>query len=198
MSERRSIRSVMPLFMLALLFGGVFPSRALAQGFISPSFGYNFGGDAGCLQAIDCEDKNWNFGVSMGALGSVVGFEAELTYEGEFLGNTPTETSKVMTLMANFMLAPKITVVQPYGLVGIGLIRTAVEDILGGTDEAENQIGWTIGGGVIVFVHRHVGLKGDIRYYHSFEALDLFGVELARDENRLDFGRAAFGVVFAF
>jgi opacity protein-like surface antigen len=184
--------------MFALLFGGAFPSVALAQGFISPSFGYNFGGDAGCLSATDCEDKNWNFGVSFGALGPVVGFEAELTYEDEFLGETPINASKVMTLMANFMLAPRITIVQPYGLVGIGMIRTAVEDIIGGSDESENQIGWTIGGGVIVFLSRNVGLKGDVRYYHSFEALDLFGIELARDENRLDFGRAAFGVVFAF
>jgi opacity protein-like surface antigen len=198
MSESRSFRSVLQPLMLALLFGGVFPSSAFAQGFISPSFGYNFGGDAGCLEATDCEDKNWNFGISAGALGSVVGFEAELTYEDEFLGKTANDASKVMTLMANFMLAPRITIVQPYGLVGIGMIRTAVEDIVGDDDEAENQIGWTIGGGVIVFLNRHVGFKGDIRYYHSFEALDLFGVELARDENRLDFGRAAFGLVFAF
>jgi opacity protein-like surface antigen len=198
MSESRSIRSVLQLFMLALLVGGVFPSKATAQGFISPSFGYNFGGDSGCVSATDCEDRNWNFGVSLGALGSVVGFEAEWTYEDEFLGKTPTDASKVMTLMANFMLAPRITIVQPYGLVGIGMIRTAVEDIIGDDDEAENQIGWTIGGGVIVFLNPHVGLKGDIRYYHSFEALDLFGVDLARDENRLDFGRAAFGLVFAF
>ena len=101
--------------------------------------------------------------------------------------------------MANLMLAPRISVVQPYGLVGIGIIRTAVEDILGSSEEdSDNQIGWNIGGGLIVFVNRHVGLKGDIRYYHSFEALDLVGIELARDSNKLDFGRAAFGLVFAF
>ena len=61
-----------------------------------------------------------------------------------------------------------------------------------------DQVGWTIGAGVLVYVHKHVGLKGDVRYYHSFEALDLLGIDLARDENKIDFGRAAFGVLFKF
>jgi opacity protein-like surface antigen len=186
------------LALLATLFSVASADDANAQGFISPSFGYNFAGDSGCLTATDCEDKNWNFGVSMGALGSIVGFEAELTYENEFLGDSATETTEVLTLMGNFMLAPRISIVQPYGLIGIGMIRTAVEDVLSTSSESQNQIGWTIGGGLIVFVSQHVGLKGDIRHYHAFEALDLLGFDLARDENKLDFGRAAFGVVFAF
>jgi hypothetical protein len=38
------------------------PRVAHAQGFISPSFGYAFGGDTGCRSATDCKDKNWNWG----------------------------------------------------------------------------------------------------------------------------------------
>ena len=172
------------------------PYAAESQGFLSPSLGYNFGGDAGCRSATDCRDKNWNWGGSMGALGSVVGFEAELTYEGEFTGDRPNRTS-VTTLMGNFMLAPKITIVQPYGLVGVGAIRTGA-DTTTGAHESATQAGWTIGGGLLVFVHKHVGLKGDVRYYHSFEALDLLGLDLARDNNKIDFGRAGFGVLFKF
>ena len=174
----------------------VLPCAAQAQGFISPSLGYNFGGDAGCRSATDCRDKNWNWGGSMGALGSVVGFEAELTYEGEFTGDRPNRTS-VTTLMGNFMLAPKISIVQPYGLVGIGAIRTGAETTPG-TRESETQAGWTLGGGLLLFVHKHVGLKGDVRYYHSFEALDLLGIDLGRDNNKVDFGRAGFGLLFKF
>lgn len=184
---------VLSLVLLALLT----PRLAHAQGFISPSFGYNFGGDSGCPSAIDCEDKNWNIGVSGGALGGIVGFEAEWLYESEFLGKTRDDTTKVTTLMGNFLLAPKISIVQPYGLAGIGLLRTVVEPSVG-DEESENQIGWDIGGGLMVFVHPNIALKGDIRYYHSFEALDLLGFELNRDDNSLDFGRAAFGVVFKF
>jgi opacity protein-like surface antigen len=127
---------------------------AHAQGFISPSVGYNFGGDSGCPTATDCEDKNWNWGIALGALGSIVGFEAELTYEDEFRGQRSIESASVTTVMGNFMIAPRISVVQPYGLVGVGLIRTDVENLGGGNSEAENQIGWTIGGGLIVFVQR--------------------------------------------
>ena len=43
-----------------------------------------------------------------------------------------------------------------------------------------------------------MGLKGDVRYYHSFEALDLLGIDLARDNNKVDFGRAGFGLLFKF
>lgn len=197
MTARKPTLHCSLILFLVMLFALVRPPHARAQGFISPSFGYNFGGDSGCLEAFDCEDKNWNFAISAGALGGIVGFEAEWLNEPEFLGETLGESSEVMTVMGNFMLAPRISIVQPYGLVGIGLMRTTVEDVLG-ENESENQIGWNIGGGLMVFVHPNIAIKGDIRYYHSFEATDLLGIELNRDDNELDFGRAAFGVVFKF
>jgi opacity protein-like surface antigen len=84
-------------------------------------------------------------------------------------------------------------------LAGIGLIKTTIEGRIDGTDDSENQIGWTVGGGILVFVHRHVGLKFDVRHYHAFEALELLGINLDLErENKIDFGRAAFGVHFAF
>ena len=185
------------VLLLAVLFGAVRPSPAQAQGFISPSFGYNFGGDSGCLEAFDCEDKNWNFALSGGALGSIVGFEVEWLWASKFFGETVDQSTTVTTFMGNFMLAPRISIVQLYGLVGAGLMRTDFEDVFG-EEEGENQIGWDVGGGLMLFVHPNIGIKGDIRYYHSFEALDLLGVDIGDDENRLDFGRAAFGVVFKF
>ena len=196
MIARKTTLHFVFVLLLAILFGMVRPSPAQAQGFISPSFGYNFGGDSGCLEAFDCEDKNWNFALSFGALGNVVGFEAEWLYASNFFGESDDQSTTVTTFMGNFMLAPKISIVQLYGLAGIGLMRTSFEDIF--DEESENQIGWDVGGGLMVFVHPNVAIKGDIRYYHSFEALDLFGIDFGQDENRLDFGRAAFGVVFKF
>jgi len=183
---------------MALSIVGVTAPRAAAQGFVSPSFGYNFSGDAGCRTALDCKDKNWNFGGSVGALGSVVGFEFELTYDGEFTGKKTDESTSVLTGMGDFLLAPKISIVQPYGLVGVGLIKTDVENTITLVSESKNQIGWSVGGGVIVYVHKHVGLRGDLRYYHSFQAFDLLSIDLGRDGNKIDFGRAAFGVLLKF
>jgi len=37
-----------------------------------------------------------------------------------------------------------------------------------------------------------------VRYYHSFEVLDLLGMDLAGDGNKVDFGRAGCGVLFKF
>jgi opacity protein-like surface antigen len=171
------------------------PRAAHAQAFISPTIGYNFGDETGCRSATDCRDKNWNWGGSFGALGSFVGFEVELTYQGHFTGDQPDRRSKVTTVMGNFMLAPRITIVQPYGLAGVGLIRTELE---AGVNESENKIGWTVGGGVIVFLQKHIGLKGDVRYYRSFEASDLLNFDLGLDRSAIDFGRAGFGVIFKF
>ena len=183
---------------LAVLICISVPHRAHAQGFIGISYGYNFAGDAGCRTATDCKNKNWNWGGALGALGSVVGFEAEWTHNGEFNGETVTPGTSVTTLMGNFLVAPKITIVQPFGLVGMGAIRTQVDHAIGGGQESDNQIGWTIGGGLIVYVTKHVGLKGDVRYYHSFQALDLLGIDFGDDSNKLDFGRAGLGVVLKF
>ena len=53
------------------------PSQARAEGFISPLIGFNFGGDANCPSIQGCEDKRMNFGVALGAAGSIFGFEEE-------------------------------------------------------------------------------------------------------------------------
>ena len=98
MFQQRHVRRSLVLLGLMACVLGVTAPRALAQGFISPSFGYNFSGDAGCRTALDCKDKNWNWGFSMGALGPVVGIEAELGYDGEFTGQTADESVSVLIL----------------------------------------------------------------------------------------------------
>jgi len=171
--------------------------QANAQGFISPFIGYNFGGDAGCPAITNCEDKHANYGVGFGALGSVVGFEAEVAHTSDFFGATPNQSTSVLTFMGNFMLAPKIGPIQPYGLGGIGLMRTSVESA--GQNDDENQVAWDIGGGVIGFFSAHVGVRGDVRYFHAFEVIDFSRFPtLPIRETKLDFGRFSVAVVFKF
>ena len=50
-----------------MLVGRAAPVRA--EGFVSPFVGYNFGGDSGCPQISNCDDKRLNAGVAIGALG---------------------------------------------------------------------------------------------------------------------------------
>jgi hypothetical protein len=105
--------------------------------------------------------------------------------------------TNVLTFMGNFMLAPKFGVLQPYGVIGLGLIKTHAEVSLGGLLEADNNhFGWDIGGGAIGYLGRHVGLRGDIRYFHAFEDLEPLGIPIA--DTKLDFGRASAAVLFRF
>ena len=170
---------------------------ASAQAFISPFIGYNFGGDSGCPEINNCEDKTRNFGVAFGSIGSVVGAEAEFSFIDNFFGETPGQSSHVLTFMGNFMLAPKFGVIQPYGVIGVGLIQTKAEVSLGGILESNNNnFGWDIGGGIIGYFGDHVGIRGDLRYFHAFQDLEILGLEL--QDTKLDFGRLSGGVVFKF
>jgi len=171
--------------------------HASAQGFVSPFVGYNFGGDSGCPEITNCEDKHLNWGLGFGVLGSIVGFEAEFAKTSDLFGSTSNQSTDVVTFMGNFMLAPKIGPIQPYGEAGIGLIRTSVQNA-GGTND-ENQIGWDIGGGLMVFFGGHVGLRGDVRYFHSFQLLDTARLpNLPINGTKLDFGRFAGALVLKF
>ena len=170
---------------------------ASAESFISPFIGYNFGGDSGCPAINDCEDKTRNLGISFGSIGNVVGAEAEFSFIDNFFGESPTTSSNVLTFMGNFMLAPKFGVIQPYGVIGLGLIKSHAEVSVGGLLETDNNhFGWDIGGGIIGYLGPHFGVRGDIRYFHAFQDLEILGLPIA--DTKLDFGRASGGVVFRF
>lgn len=180
---------------VALLSGSAAPAHA--ETFISPFMGYNFGGDSGCPKITNCNDKKLNLGVGFGVMGSVIGFEEEFGYAKDFFGSTPGLESSLLTLMSNLMVAPRLGAFRPYALAGIGLVKTHVSLAPANvftTDD--NSIGWDVGGGLMVFFGSHFGLRGDIRYLHSFQRLSLVGLTLS--DSKLDFGRASGAVVFAF
>ena len=191
------VRQLIATSALASLFLFSGSSAVSAQSFISPFIGYNFGGDAGCPEITDCEDKRRNLGVAFGSVGNVFGAELDFAFIDNFFGETPGVSSNVLTLMGNFMLAPKFGIVQPYGVVGLGLIKSHAEITVGGLlDETNNDFGWDIGGGLIVYFGEHFGVRGDIRHFHAFSDLSILG--LALSEQKLDFGRASAAAVFKF
>ena len=183
---------------LALLISIAGARPASAQGFVSPFIGYNFGGDSGCLEITNCEDKNLNWGVAFGALGSVVGFEAEFAYIPDFFGEIPGSDSSVTTFMGNFMLAPRFGPIQPYGLAGLGLIRTNAEfgTAAVSTDETDNNFGYDIGGGLIVMFGRNFGIRGDVRYFHALQVADILGFDLG--DTKIDYGRFSGALMVKF
>jgi opacity protein-like surface antigen len=183
-----------PVVFAVALF--VLPAQSAAQAFVNPFIGYNFSGDAGCPEILDCEDKALNWGVALGAVGAIVGGEIEFGYSPDFFGETSTTETNVLTIMGNFLLAPRFGPIQPYGLAGLGMIRSSVDGVV--TSEDESDFGYDVGGGLMVFFGSHFGIRGDVRYFRSFNALDLIGLENLGDEEKLDFGRVSGGVIIRF
>jgi len=173
---------------------------ARAEGFISPLIGFDFGGDAACPALQGCQDKRLNYGVALGATGNIFGFEEEFAYAQDFFGTAPNLKSSVLTVMSSVMLAPKIGPVRPYFLTGAGLIKTHIDFSTASILTTDNNsFGWDIGGGVHVTVAPHVGVRGDIRYFHTFQDMTFpAGLFSAGSNQKLDFGRAAAAVDFTF
>jgi opacity protein-like surface antigen len=96
------------------------------------------------------------------------------------------------------MFVPAVGPVRPYALVGLGLIRSQV-DVTNGTllaSSGNNDVGWDVGGGVFVSFGDRVGVRGDIRYFHSFEEFTVAGFPLGDAD--VDFGRASAALVLKF
>lgn len=196
-SATRSLtrRLLLGVFAASVAFGPAKPAHA--EGFISPLIGADFGGDARCPHLTDCQDKRMNASVSFGALGNVLGIEEEVAYAPSFFGDAAGLSSSVLTLMSNLMLAPKIGPIRPYGEIGIGLIKTHVDlQTTSLFTTRNNGLGWDVGGGVIGFMTDHVGVRGDVRYFHAFQDLTVLGLTLT--DKKLNYGRASVGVVLKF
>jgi opacity protein-like surface antigen len=173
------------------------PSRA--QGFISPLIGYDFGGNSGCPQISGCEDKRTNVGVAFGTMGRILGFEEEFADAKNFFGSVGTQSSSVITLMSNIMIVPAIGPVHPYLLGGLGLMKAHVDftrtDLLSTTN---NSLAWDLGGGVTVLFGQHLGVRGDIRHFHSTKEFTIPFIGLTPTTEKLNFGRASAALVLAF
>jgi hypothetical protein len=171
-------------------------SPARAQGFISPFVGFNYGGDAACPTIRDCDDKSSNLGISFGTMNSIIGFEEELGYARNFFDDPTVSESSILTLMSNVIVGPRLTFIRPYVSGGFGLMKTHVEfepdSILSLNN---NDVGWNFGGGVIVQA-AHIGIRGDVRAFHGFDDLSVFGFDVS--DLDLSYGRLSAGVVFSF
>ena len=180
-----------------LLLAAATPSRA--QGFISPLIGYDFGGSSGCPQISNCEDKRTNLGIAFGKMGTVLGVEEELADAKNFFGRVGDQSSSVITLMTNVMVVPALGPVHPYLLGGLGLMKTHVDftraNVLSTTN---NSLAWDVGGGVTILFARHVGVRGDIRHFHSTKSFTIPFVGTTPMDENLTFGRASGALVLAF
>ncbi|MDO8678629.1 MAG: outer membrane beta-barrel protein [Acidobacteriota bacterium] len=192
--NRRFAFTVSAAFALTL-FASAAPARA--QGFISGMLGFNFGGVSGCPQLNSCTNKQTNLSVGAGKFGTIFGAEMEVAYAPDFFGEAAGLSSNVLTVMGNVMLGPKAGPLRPYVLAGLGLMKTHFElrtsSLLTTNDTA---FGYGVGAGAFVFVANHFGLRGDLRYFHSFPDVTILGVTLPSP--KLNYSRISTGIVVKF
>lgn len=197
MGLRGPIRTVGGAVVAAILV--LTPAAAGAQGFVSPSIGFNLGGDVTDCESIgSCEVHRTGYGVGIGYLGSLFGFEEEIVYTPSFFGEGDVSGSNaVTTIMSNLLMALPLGPVRPYGAVGLGAMRTSVDfDLVDTARFRDAGLGWVIGGGMIVLPTERFGVRVDLRHYRGLEDLALPGFTI--EGSPLDFSRASAAVVIRF
>jgi hypothetical protein len=188
------------VLVLAVVLSGVAAAPARADGFFTPFVGYDFGGDSKCPNFGTCEDKHSNFGVSFGKMGTVFGFEEDIAFAKDFFGTggAVIADSSVFTAMSNLLIGVGAGPVQPYVLVGLGVIRPHTSLTLNNSEVDKYALGYDIGAGVNGFFSKHVGLRGDIRHLHTAQDVPIISTvnNQGFSNQRLDFWRASLGIVF--
>jgi opacity protein-like surface antigen len=178
---------------------------ARADGFVSPSVGVDFGGNAGnTLRGAVNDSQKVNWGVAVGWMsGGVFGLEEDFSWAPNFFGSggTTIDKTRVVTLMTNVIAGVPVGGqrgggVRPYVSVGVGLINQHVSTPTGVGDVSENDFGFNGGAGVMGYFADHIGLRGDVRYFRSFQNTEANVVGL--EVGHFAFYRASIGVLFRF
>ena len=178
---------------------------AHADGFISPSIGVDFGGNAGStLRGAANNSNKLNVGVAAGWMGAgVFGVEEDFAWAPNFFGSggATIDNTRVITLMTNVIAGVPVGGqhgggVRPYVSAGVGLINQHVSSVSSTGGFSENDFGFDLGAGVMGYFADHVGVRGDVRYFRSFQNTETNVVGL--EVGHFAFYRASIGVLFRF
>lgn len=174
------------------------PVPVSAQWSATPHAGAVFGGSVVDAPKID-------YGIAVGWMGRIVGVEVDFSFAPGFfdVAEVPAELvgeNSVATLMVNGLFGVPLggDRWKPYAAAGIGLIRTDI----GGDDSfirgGANNVGINVGGGVIAMLTDRLRLRGDVRYVRDLQDIEGDSEFFSLGSSKLDFWRAAGGVVFRF
>jgi len=180
------------------------PVPARADVLFIPFFGVNFGGDSGkdVSEAFDTSQYNWGGSITfMG--GGVFGVEGDFGFSPDFYGKTDTGGSNVLTATGNLVIGIPFGGqqgfgIRPYGVVGAGLLKSTSDFGADIADIDESDLTWSAGGGVFLFFGTRTGIRFDVRYFQTFDDLEILGVTIAESPGKVDFTRASLGFVLRF
>jgi hypothetical protein len=192
------------VIVLAIVALTLAPVPARADVMFIPFFGVNFGGDSGKEFSEAFDTSQYNFGASLTFMGAgVFGVEADFGFSPDFYGKTEIGGSNAFTATGNLIIGipfggQKGFGVRPYGLVGAGLLTSKSDFGAGVAEIDENNVTWSAGGGVLIFFGTRAGIRGDVRYFRTFDDLEILGLPIAQSPGKVDFTRGSVGFVLRF
>ena len=158
---------------------------------LTPFYGAAFSGTL--------DSSRTTYGGAVGFLGGgVFGFEGEFSYVKDFSGLVSSdllESNNVQALSGNLLVAIPAGQVRLYGTGGFSLLRPDLKTRDGFVVVNDDKAGFNVGGGLILYLGGHVGLRGDLRYFRAFGA---FETGTAIDLGTLNYWRGVGGLTFKF
>jgi hypothetical protein len=181
MKSRVAVVSAAVLLVLSLAT----PARADVT--LTPFVGALFGADLGSI-------KKAAYGVSLAAMGAgVFGAEFDFSWSPNFVGasalnNAVTEANVTGNLIVGIPIGGTHgSSVRPYVVGGGGLLRATKKRSDFTAPITTKDFAWDLGGGVLGTFNSHVGVRGDLRYFHTNTAA-----------NSYKFWRGTGGIAFKF
>lgn len=187
-------------------------SSARADVLLTPFVGANLGGSAASpLADFVGNPSKTTFGGSLALMsGGVFGVEADVGYTPRFFGTDIELGGIPVSLVRNNVLTAMVNVtagvplqggsgagIRPYAVGGIGLIRQQLSAVAGLVNYDLNDVGYNVGGGVVLFVSRNVGIRGDVRHFRTLggnTVVDLIDLQ----PGKFNYTRATVGVTFRY
>lgn len=164
------MKRICGLLALTMVFG--LPAPASADWLLAPIVGTSVRTETGFVD-LDGTVPNPHpmFGVSLTGLSSgLFGLEVEAAIvPSVFTGHELVDSSRVVATSAGVVVAvPERRMrIRPYGVVGVGLVRTTSTDAANLLPIASTQPALHLGGGVWVPVARRVAVRADVRFQRT-------------------------------
>lgn len=157
----------------------VLQGSAAAQAMLTGSIGNVFGGDAPSKKNV------WAVAIGGGGAHGI-GSELEFSITRNFFETADgVAHGNIITLMPSIFVTVPVAKIRPYGIFGFGFIRQRTDESRGGivANLSDNDIGYSVGGGLTFQFARHAGIRGDLRHFK------------VRKANGLSFQRFLVGLV---
>ena len=184
------------------------PAPALADGYFAPFIGANFGGDVGrplnTARPRPQSRGHWRHAGRDGrrrlrrrarrqlhARTSTRGWWPAIAGGGNLVTFVP---ALVLGVPLGGQNGPGI---RPFVLAGAGLVRRNF-DAGTLTSFSQNDLAYTLGGGVMGFFSDHIGIRGDIRYIRNFRVDDFGLAAWTSSAARSTSAAPRAGIVFRF